>query len=118
MYLRVTIDSENGIDLSDCEKMTRAIDPLLDEADPIDVSYYLEVCSPGLERQLVRDAHFEWAVDEKVKIKLFKAIDGKKELEGILKSYEDGKIVLKMDLDEITLEKNQIAKANLMDFDE
>lgn len=59
MYLRITIDSEEGITIEDCEKMHRAIDPILDEADPIDEAYHLEISSPGIERELKNDMHVE-----------------------------------------------------------
>ena len=71
-YLRVIIDSENGISIDDCTNVHHAIDPVLDEADPIDKSYYLEVCSPGLERELTREEHFALMQGEKVKLKLYK----------------------------------------------
>lgn len=58
MHLRITIDSEDGIDIDDCEKVHRAIDPLIDEADPIEESYLLEVSSPGIERRLRTPEHF------------------------------------------------------------
>ncbi len=93
-YLRVIIDSENGISIDDCTNVHHAIDPILDEADPIDKSYYLEVCSPGLERELTRDEHFAKMTGEKVKIKLYKARDGVKEFAGTLKSGDKEKIVL------------------------
>ena len=70
-YLRVIIDSENGISIDDCTNVHHAIDPVLDESDPIDKSYYLEVCSPGLERELTREEHFALMQGEKVKLKLF-----------------------------------------------
>ncbi|MBR5632554.1 MAG: ribosome maturation factor RimP, partial [Clostridia bacterium] len=78
MYLRITIDSEEGIDIDDCERMTRAIDPLLDEADPIEDFYYLEVSSPGVERELRTDEHVKKSIGQKVLAKLFTAKDGQK----------------------------------------
>ncbi len=71
MILRVTIDSDEGISLDDCERMTRAIDPILDEADPIDESYNLEVSSPGIERTLTRPDHFVKMAGSEVEIRLF-----------------------------------------------
>lgn len=115
-YLRVFIDSPNGITIDDCTNVSHAIDPLLDEADPIDCAYYLEVCSPGIERELTRDMHFEFALNKKIKIRLFKAIDGKKEFEGILKSFGT-EILLETDTDVLTLERSAVAKAVLADFD-
>ena len=115
-YLRVFIDSPNGITIDDCTNVSHAIDPLLDEADPIDCAYYLEVCSPGIERELTRDMHFDFALNKKIKIRLFKAIDGKKEFEGILKSFGT-EILLETDTDVLTLERSTVAKAVLADFD-
>ncbi|MBE6576089.1 MAG: ribosome maturation factor RimP [Ruminococcaceae bacterium] len=88
-YLRVTIDTEEGVTIEDCEKMHRAIDPLLDEADPIENSYHLEVCSPGLERELKTDFHFAACVGEPVEVRLFAPMDGSKSFCGILAPIED-----------------------------
>ena len=71
MHLRITIDSEDGIDIDDCEKVHRAIDPLIDEADPIEESYLLEVSSPGIERRLRTPEHFLACIGETVNLKLF-----------------------------------------------
>jgi len=119
-YLRVTIDSEKGIDIEDCEKVTRAIDPVLDDADPIEESYYLEVSSPGIERNIRTHEHFLWAVGKEVTIKTFTQKNGSKSHTGTLKEIsEDGKATLILrDGSEITFEKNEIAKANqYYDFD-
>ena len=110
MYLRVTIDSENGIDLSDCEKMTRAIDPLLDEADPIEDSYFLEVSSPGVERVLVTDEHFAVMAGSEVEVKLYRALNGAKVLYGTLVGKEDGVITVNTAEGEVKLEAKACAK--------
>ena len=113
-YLRVFIDKPEGICIDDCTAVSHAIDPVIDEADPIDVSYYLEVCSPGLGRQLVREEHFTASVGKPVRIKLFKAIDGKKEIVGALKKY-DGTFTVVTENGEVTLQKSEVAKINLAD---
>lgn len=113
-YLRVFIDKPEGICIDDCTAVSHAIDPVIDEADPIDVSYYLEVCSPGLGRQLVREEHFTASVGKPVRIKLFKAIDGKKEIVGDLKKY-DGTFTVVTENGEVTLQKSEVAKINLAD---
>ncbi len=115
-YLRVFIDKDSGITIDDCTNVSHAIDPIIDEADPIDVSYYLEVCSPGIERELTRTEHFKKVVGEKIKIKLYKAIEGVKEFAGTLLSAED---VVKLEVDgvEHCFEYKQISKANLCDFE-
>ena len=115
-YLRVFIDNEEGISIDDCTNVSHAIDPILDEADPIKESYYLEVCSPGIERELTKPEHFTKMLGQKIKIRLFKARDSVKEFTGILKSY-DGSVTIDVDGNEITFEKNEISKANLCDFD-
>ncbi len=115
-YLRVFIDKPEGITIDDCTNVSHAIDPIIDEADPIDVAYYLEVCSPGLERELIRPAHFKSVVGEKIKIKLYKAIDGKKEFTGILKSAET-EVVLDTGDNELVFTLKDISKANLCDFE-
>ena len=115
-YLRVFIDSPNGISIDDCTNVSHAIDPIIDEADPIDVSYYLEVCSPGLERELTRPNHFEKSVGKTVKIKLYKAIDGVKELTGMLKSAAE-RVVIETENAEYSLDYKDISKARLCDFE-
>lgn len=115
-YLRVFIDSPNGISIDDCTNVSHAIDPIIDEADPIDVSYYLEVCSPGVERELTRPNHFEICVGKTVKIKLYKAVDGVKELTGILKSAAE-KVVIETENAEYSLDYKDISKARLCDFE-
>ena len=115
-YLRVFIDSDEGISIDDCTNVSHAIDPIIDEADPIDVSYYLEVCSPGIERELTRDEHFERMIGSPIKVKLFKAMDGVKEFSGNLVSY-NGEVVLETETATLTFKRSEIAKANLLDFD-
>ena len=114
-YLRVYIDKSDGINIDDCTNVSHAIDPLLDEADIIKDSYYLEVCSPGLERELLKPEHFKKTIGERIKIRLFRERDGAKEFEGILKAF-DGGITLDVDGIEMNFQKNEIAKANLCDF--
>ena len=113
-YLRVFIDKPEGISIDDCTNVSHAIDPILDEADPIDCAYYLEVCSPGIDRELSRDMHFESAVGKRIKLRLFKAIDGKKEFEGILKAFDGGVVIETNDL-ELRFERSAIAKAVMTD---
>lgn len=115
-YLRVFIDKEGGVSIDDCTRISHAIDPIIDEADPIDKSYYLEVCSCGIERELTRDWHFESVLGEKVKIKLYKAIDGKKEFSGILKSAGET-LVIETENGEQSFSKESISKSYLDDFE-
>lgn len=108
-YLRIFIDKQDGVSINDCTDVSHAIDPVIDEADPIDGSYYLEVCSPGAEREISRPHHFEYALGKPIKIKLFRAIDGKKEFVGTLKNY-DGSVTLDIDNRLVTFEKGSFSK--------
>ena len=89
MYLRITIDSPDGIDIDDCETVHRAIDPILDEVDPIEESYHLEVSSPGIERELKTEAHFEAFVGAEVEVRLYAPVDGAKVFQGELLGLGD-----------------------------
>jgi len=109
--LRITIDSENGIDINDCERVHRAIDPILDEADPIPVQYYLEVSSPGLERELRTAEHIAKCIGQKVTVKFYVAVNGSKELTAVLTGYSPEKDTVT--LDETEFERNKIAKMHL-----
>ena len=91
-YLRIFIDREEGVSIDDCVDMTHAIDEPLDKADPISVPYTLEVSSPGAERQLTRDEHFEQYVGEKIMVKLIRPLDGVREFKGVLAGYDSGNI--------------------------
>ena len=108
--LRVTLDSENGITIDDCERVHRAIDPVLDEADPIENSYFLEVSSPGVERELRTEAHIAASSGERVEVRLYAPLDGAKSFTGILKGLEEGKIVLETPSGELALERSLVAK--------
>lgn len=116
-YLRIFIDSDEGISIDNCTEVSHAVDPILDEADPIDNSYYLEVCSPGLARELTRPEHFEIMKGRSIKVKLYKAIDGSRELLGTLKSRNaDGSVEIDRGVDGfITLQKGEYAKIYLDD---
>ena len=88
--LRITIDSEEGITIDDCEKMHRALDPLLDEADPIEEAYYLEVSSPGIERELKCEMHIDACEGWDVEVKLYAPLDGAKTFKGKLLPLGEG----------------------------
>ncbi len=95
MYLRITIDSEDGITIDDCERMHRAIDPLLDEADPIEDSYHLEISSPGLERELKEDWQIAACRGSNVEVRLYAPMDGAKSYLGcLIGQNEAGDIVI------------------------
>lgn len=108
-YLRIYIDKPEGISINDCTEVSHKVDPIIDEADPIDCSYYLEVCSPGVERELTRPEHFNLSIGKNITLRLFKSIDGKKEISGLLKSY-DGNVVLETEGEIRTFEKGSFSK--------
>lgn len=108
--LRITIDSAEGVTIEDCERMTRAIDPILDEDDPIENSYRLEVSSPGVERTLSRPEHFEVMMGAEVEVKLFAPIDGAKSYRGILVGYEGGDVIVDIDGESKVFTKTDVAK--------
>jgi ribosome maturation factor RimP len=117
-YLRITIDNEDGITIEDCEKFHRAIDPLLDEADPISEAYILEVSSPGIERELKTPMHIEACEGWDVEIKLYAPKNGSKAFRGVLGGYdEDGNIVLEIGESKEVFKPDEIAKiATYYDF--
>ena len=110
-FLRIVIDNEEGINLDDCEKVNNAINDVLDEADYIKDQYFLEVSSPGLERVLRKDKHFQSQIGNEIILKLFKAIDKQKEIQGILKEYNDNNLVIETENKILTIEKNNISVA-------
>ncbi len=120
-YLRITIDSEEGIDINDCEKMHRAIDPLLDEADPIEDAYTLEVSSPGIERDLKNDMQIEACKGWDVEIKLYAPLDGSKLYRGVLLGLtDDGGVAIQIEgMEEPKVfARESVAKINtVFDFD-
>ena len=118
--LRVTIDSEEGINIDDCEKMHRAIDPVLDEADPIENAYYLEVSSPGIERELRTDAHVAACLGEKVELRLYAPVNGTKSFTGVLGALgEDGSISVEVGGEIMSFARKDVAKLRtVFDFDE
>ena len=93
-HLEITIDADSGIGIEDCEKVHRAIDPILDESDPIEGFYYLEVSSPGLERELRTEEHIRLSLGKKVEAKLYKAKDGRKSVCGTLADFNGDVIVI------------------------
>lgn len=117
-YLRAYIDKTGGVTIEDCEKVSRALSDALDLEDLISDAYILEVSSPGLGRQLKKDRHFDKSLHEKVEVKMFEAVEGVKELEGILQAYDQRKIVIMLENErEIELERNKIAQVRLkIDF--
>ena len=115
-FLRLYIDKDGGVDIDDCERVHRAVDPVLDEKDPIATSYHFEVCSAGLERPLKRPSDFERFLGSTVEVKLYSAADGAKQWIGTLVSYDDGDITIDVG-GEHRFTKKQIASVRLhVDF--
>ena len=108
-FLRIFIDQSKGIDLNDCEKVSNAINDLLDEADYIKEPYFLEVSSPGVERILRKEKHLEANLGNLVEIKLFKPIEKKKVIQGILKQFDAQTITLELTKQMIQIERKNIA---------
>ncbi|MBQ8388688.1 MAG: ribosome maturation factor RimP [Clostridia bacterium] len=117
-YLRIYIDHENGIYIDDCEKVHRAIDPVLDEADPIDRAYYLEVSSPGLGRELKCAEHAEKFMGEKVEARFFAPdAKGRKTVVGTLEAYGDKTVTINIGEETAVLEHKAVAKLCLYDYE-
>ena len=108
-YLRVFIDKDGGVGIDDCERISRRLDPILDEADPIPDSYVFEDGSAGAERELKRPSDFEKFMGSEVEVKLYQPYEGKKSLVGKLEAYENGDITISS----VQLRKSQIAQVKL-----
>lgn len=116
-YLRAYIDKPEGVNILDCENVSRALSEALDTADFIPESYILEVSSPGLGRTLKKDKHLEKAIGQDVEIKLFKAVEKCKEFSGRLERFDDGQITVSDGENERTFERPDIALIRLaLDF--
>jgi len=112
-YLRIYIDKEDGVSIDDCEKVSRALDPILDEKDPIPTSYIFEVSSAGLERTLKQPAHFQRFLGENVEVKLYKPLDGSKLYAGNLTAYENGDVTIDCGGKTMQFTKKQVASVRL-----
>ena len=113
-YLRLYLDKEGGVDILDCEAVSRKVSDLLDEVDPIESSYMFEVSSAGAERALKRPGEFERFMGSAVLVKTYKPKDGRKEFAGTLAGYEDGAVLLDMGTGEpLRFEKSEIALVRL-----
>ena len=113
-YLRLYLDKEGGVNILDCEAVSRKVSDLLDEADPIESSYMFEVSSAGAERPLKRPGDFERFMGSAVLVKTYKPKDGRKEFAGTLAGYEDGAVLLDMGTGApLRFEKSEIALVRL-----
>ena len=113
-FLRLYLDKDGGVDILDCEAISRRVSDLLDEADPIESSYVFEVGSAGLERQLKRPGDFQQFMGSPVLVKTYQPKDGRKEFAGKLAGYDNGAVLLDMGTAEpVRLEKNEVALVRL-----
>lgn len=112
-FLRVYIDKPEGISINDCEAVSRPLSDALDEADPIEGSYTLEVSSAGADRVLKKPEHFARFRGEPVDVRLYRAREGRKELTGTLKGYDDGDVTVELDGTDTLLEKKDVAQVRL-----
>lgn len=117
-YLRIFIDKPEGVTIEDCENMSRAIDKPLDELDPIEQEYVLEVSSPGIERELTRAEHFEKMAGMEVSVKLYRPVDGQREIIGTLRGL-NGSLIELEDLDgtPFSIDKKDAVSVKLYDVD-
>ena len=113
-FLRLYIDKEGGVDINDCEAISRAMDPILDEKDPIPDSYQFEVSSAGLERALKRPEDFARFMGSPVTVKLYRPLNGMKEIPAVLRGYEDGRVTVQSGKETVTFEKSQVALVRLL----
>ena len=109
-FLRIFIDKPEGIDLEDCEKVSNAINDKLDEADYIKDQYFLEVSSPGIERVLRKEKHLSQNIGNEIEIKLFKPIEGQKQIIGILESFNETEIIINKEEQIIEIKRKDIAQ--------
>ena len=112
-FLRLYLDKEGGVDINDCEAVSRAVDPILDEKDPIHGSYHFEVCSAGLERVLKRPSDFQRFLGSPITVKLYRPRNGLKEIPCVLKEYDAGKLTVEAGKETITFEKSEVAQVRL-----
>ena len=110
-HLCIYIEKKEGININDCEKVTDAINPLLDQEDFIKNQYYLEVSSSGLEKKLRKRKHFEKQIGNIIEVKLFTKINNKKDYEGILKEYNENFLILNHNGKDVEIELDKIASA-------
>ena len=112
-FLRLYIDKDGGVDINDCEAISRAVVPILDEKDPIPGSYHFEVCSAGLERVLKRPSDFQKYLGSPITVKLYRPRNGMKEIPCVLRAYEDGRLTVEAGKETVTFEKSEVALVRL-----
>ena len=115
-FLRIFIDKDSGLTMGECEAFTREMNTLLDEADPIEQSYYLEIGSPGVERELTRDWHFQKYLGSEESVRLIRPVDGVRDFTGVLTGYGDEGITIELEGDlAMTFTRQEAAYVRLVD---
>lgn len=112
-FLRIFIDKDGGVGIDDCERISRRLDPILDEADPIPDSYVFEVGSAGAERELKRPGDFEQFMGSEVEVRLYQPVNGCKVYVGVLSGYDNGRVTVTAGKNEASFDKSQIALVKL-----
>ena len=112
-YLRAYIDKEGGVTIDDCEAVSRELSDALDEKDFVEESYFLEVSSPGLGRQLKKDSHFQKSIGQEVELKTFKPIDKQKEFAGVLKGFDESTITVEISGKDVAFSRAEVAMVKL-----
>lgn len=112
-YLRAYIDKEGGINIDDCELVSRALSDKLDELDFIEEAYILEVSSPGLGRPLKKDKDLKRSLGEEVEVRTYRAIEKQKEFTGVLKSFDEESITIEIEEKEMSFARKDIALIRL-----
>ncbi len=115
-FLRIFIDKDGGVNIDDCEKVSRELSTVLDEADPIEQSYVLEVSSPGVERDLVRDWHFQKFIGSPIQVRFIRPVEGVRDFVGELTGYDENGITMLLDDDvEMQFKKSETSYIRLVD---
>ena len=109
-FLRIYIDSENGINLDDCEKVSNVVTELLDKDDYIVEQYFLEISSPGIERILKKDKHLNDNIGANIQVKLFKPLNGQKQFIGTLDKFNENEITIGSNNTQLNIDRKNIAQ--------
>lgn len=112
-FLRIFIDKDGSVGIDDCERISRRLDPILDEADPIPDSYFFEVGSAGAERELKRPGDFEQFMGSEVEVRLYQPLNGCKVYVGVLAGYDNSRVTVTVGKNEVSFDKSQIALVKL-----
>lgn len=116
-YLRFIIDREEGVSIDDCVAVSRRMNPILDEADPIAHAYCMEVMSPGIERELTRPEHFDYCTGWAVVVRLIRPVDGVREFAGMLKGLADNRVTIETEDEELSFDRKEISSVHVIDDD-